>query len=315
MEQRRLGKSGLYVSAVGVGCNNFGGRIDAAGTREVVHAALDQGINFFDTADVYGDQRSETLLGEALGPRRPEVIVATKFGMATGPGRQDRGGSRHYVRRAVEASLRRLGTDYIDLYQMHAPDPATPMEETLSVLDDLVREGKVRYVGHSNFAGWQIADADWIARTVGRTPFVTAQNQYSLLERSVRHEVLPACRHFGLGLLPYFPLASGMLSGKYRRGAALPRGTRLALVERLAQRTLTEVNFARVEALAHFAEAHGHTLLELAFCWLLSHPEVVSVIAGATSAQQVADNAAAAADWRLEQPAMEEVGRLLDAAG
>ena len=311
MEQRRLGNSGLYVSEVGIGCNNFGGRIDAAATRAVVDAALDQGINFFDTADVYGGQQSEALLGEALGGRRPDVVIATKFAMATGPTPQDRGGSRRYVRRAVEASLRRLGTDYIDLYQMHQPDPATPIEETLSVLDDLVREGKVRYVGHSNFAGWQIADADWTARSRGWTPFVTAQNHYSLLERAVRHEVLPACERFGLGMLPYFPLASGLLTGKYARAGEPPAGTRLALAEGLARRTLTERNFDRVEALTAFAEARGRSLVELAFCWLLSQDVISSVIAGATSPEQVAANAAAASDWRLDADDMAAVAGLL----
>ena len=311
MEQRRLGNSGLYVSEVGIGCNNFGGRIDAAATRAVVDAALDQGINFFDTADVYGGQQSEKLLGEALGPRRGDVVIATKFAMATGPTLQDRGGSRRYVRRAVEASLRRLGTDYIDLYQMHQPDPATPIEETLSVLDDLVREGKVRYIGHSNFSGWQIADADWTARSQGRTQFVTAQNHYSLLERAVRHEVLPACERFGLGMLPYFPLASGLLTGKYSRAGEPPAGTRLALAEGLARRTLTERNFDRVEALSAFAEDRGHSLIELAFCWLLSQPVISSVIAGATSPEQVAGNVAAASAWRLDADEMASVAGLL----
>ena len=291
MEQRRLGNSGLYVSEVGIGCNNFGGRIDAAATKAVVDAAIDQGINFFDTADVYGGQQSETLLGEALGSRR--------------------GGSRRYVRRAVEASLRRLGTDYIDLYQMHQPDPATPIEETLSVLDDLVREGKVRYVGHSNFAGWQIADADWTARSRGWTPFVTAQNHYSLLERAVRHEVLPACQRFGLGMLPYFPLASGLLTGKYARAGEPPAGTRLAMAEGLARRTLTARNFDRVDALTTFAQARDHSLIELAFCWLLSQDVISSVIAGATSPEQVAANVAAASSWRLDADDMAAVAGLL----
>jgi aryl-alcohol dehydrogenase-like predicted oxidoreductase len=311
VEQRRLGKSGLYVSEVGIGCNNFGGRIEADATRAVVDAALDAGINFFDTADVYGNQRSEALLGQALGTRRDQVVIATKFAMAMGPTLQDKGGSRRYVRRAVEASLRRLGTDYIDLYQMHAADPATPIEETLSVLDDLVREGKVRYVGHSNFSGWQIADADWVARTRGYTPFVTAQNNYSLLERAVRHEVLPACRHFGLGMLPYFPLASGMLTGKYRRASAPPEGTRMDRMEALARRALTEANFDKVEALTAFAEQRGHSLLDLAFCWLLSQAEIVSVIAGATAPQQVADNVRAAGKWRLSGEEMEEVAGIV----
>ncbi len=311
MEQRRLGNSGLYVSEVGIGCNNFGGRIDAETTRTVVDAALDQGINFFDTADVYGGQQSEVLLGKALGERRDRVIVATKFAMPMGPTPQDKGGSRRYVRRAVEASLERLGTDYIDLYQMHQPDPATPIEETLSVLDDLVREGKVRYVGHSNYAGWQIADAHWAARSHGYTPFVTAQNHYSLLERTARHEVLPACRQFGLGVLPYFPLASGLLTGKYRRDSAPPEGSRLARAEALAKRTMTDANFHKVEALSRFAEERGRSLLELAFCWLLSHSDIVSVIAGATSPEQVAANAAAAREWRLSADDMGRIHELL----
>jgi len=307
MEHRRLGNSGLFVSAVGIGCNNFGGRIDAAATDAVVSAALEHGINLFDTADVYGNHQSEVLLGRALGPRRGEVVVATKFGMPMGSGSLDKGGSRRYVRKAVEASLRRLGTDYIDLYQMHAPDPATPIDETLAVLDDLVREGKIRYIGNSNFTGWQIADAHWTAKACHGTPFVCAQNHYSLLERAVQHEVLPACERFGLGMLPYFPLASGMLTGKYRAGEPLPQGTRLALSEALARRSLTERNYALVEALEAFAAESGHTLLELAFCWLLSQPVVASVIAGATSAAQVKANADAAAGWRLS---VEELGRV-----
>jgi aryl-alcohol dehydrogenase-like predicted oxidoreductase len=310
MEQRRLGRSGLHVSAVGIGCNNFGGRIDASATQEVVDAALECGINFFDTADVYGEQRSEELLGKALGGRRQQAVIATKFGMPTGPSRQERGGSRHYLMRAVEASLQRLGTDYIDLYQIHAPDPATPIDETLSALNELVTAGKVRYIGHSNFSGWQIADADWTARSRNLTPFVTAQNHYSLLERAVQTEVLPACEHFGLGQLPYFPLASGMLTGKYQRGQPAPEGTRLARVARLAQRALTEDNFSQVEGLAGFAEARGRTLLDLAFGWLLSQPVITSVIAGATSAEQVQANAAAA-QWRLDDEEMEEVARIL----
>ncbi len=312
MEQRRLGNSGLYVSEVGIGCNNFGGRIDAKATGAVVDAALDHGINFFDTADVYGGQESERLLGQALGSRRERAIIATKFGMPTGPSLQEKGGSRRYVRRAVEASLTRLGTDYIDLYQIHAPDPATPIAETLSVLDDLVREGKVRYLGHSNFTGWQISDADWTARSAGWTPFVTAQNHYSLLERAVRHEVLPACRHFGLGMLPYFPLASGMLTGKYRRGSAPPKDSRLARMEGMAQRMLREDVYDRVEALGAFAGEHDHPLLELAFGWLLSQPVIVSVIAGATSAEQVAANVRAAQGWRLTDEEMNDVAEILE---
>lgn len=313
MEQRRLGRSGLHVSAVGIGCNNFGGRVDEAGTRAVVDAALDCGINFFDTADVYGEQRSEALLGRALGSRRQEVVIATKFGMPMGPSLRDRGGSRHYILRAVEASLTRLGTDYIDLYQIHAPDPATPIEETLGALDDLVRSGKVRYIGHSNFAGWQIADAHWTASSRGLNPFVTAQNHYSLLERAVQHEVLPACERFGLGQLPYFPLASGMLTGKYRRGEPAPEGTRLARVGRLAERAMTGSNFDLVERLAGYAAEQGRDLLSLAFSWLLSQPVVASVIAGATSAEQVRANVGAAEGWRLDDSEMAAVIALLAA--
>ena len=307
MQQRRLGNSDLLVSEVGLGCNNFGGRVDAAGTQRVVDAALDQGINFFDTADVYGERRSEVFLGEALGARRQDVVIATKFGFPMGKGRQDRGGSRYHVRRAVEASLERLGTDYIDLYQMHLPDVDTPIDETLSVLDDLVREGKVRCVGHSNFAGWQIADAHWVAATTGSASFVTAQNHYSLIERAVRHEVLPACERFGLGMLPYFPLESGLLTGKYRRDEPPPQGSRMARMERIQKRSMTERNFDMLDRLSAFAEERGHTILDLAFAWLLSQPVITSVIAGATTADQVAGNVQAAKDWRLTPADMNDV--------
>jgi aryl-alcohol dehydrogenase-like predicted oxidoreductase len=313
MEQRKLGNSGLHVSAVGIGCNNFGGRVDEAGTREVVAAALDAGINFFDTADVYGERRSEVLLGKALAGRRDQAVIATKFAMPTGPGLQDKGGSRHYIMRAVEASLERLGTDYIDLYQMHAPDPSTPIDETLGALSDLVHAGKVRYIGHSNFSGWQIADAHWRAERNGHVAFVTAQNHYSLLERDVRHEVLPACEQFAVGMLPYFPLASGMLTGKYRAGEAPPAGTRLALVERLARRAMTERNFSTVDRLSGFAAERERDLLSLAFSWLLSQPVISSVIAGATSAAQVQSNVQAAEGWRLSEAEMTAVAECLKA--
>ncbi len=311
MEQRNLGNSGLHVSAVGLGCNNFGGRVDEAGTREVVSAALDAGINLFDTADVYGERRSEVLLGKALQGRRHDAVIATKFAMPTGPGLQDKGGSRHYIMRAVEASLERLGTDYIDLYQMHVPDPSTPIDETLGALSDLVHAGKVRYIGHSNFSGWQIADAHWRAKSDGHVPFITAQNHYSLLERDVRHEVLPACEHFSVGMLPYFPLASGMLTGKYLAGQAAPEGSRLALVARLAERAMTDKNFATIDRLSGFAAEHGRDLLSLAFCWLLSQPMIASVIAGATTAEQVRANVEAAEGWRLNTAEMAEVAQLL----
>ncbi len=315
MQQRQLGRSGLFVSELGIGCNNFGGRVDEAGTREVVAAALDCGINFFDTADVYGEQRSEVLLGRVLGSRRADVVIATKFGMPTGPSPQEKGGSRRYILRAVEASLERLGTDYIDLYQIHAPDPATPIEETLRALDDLVRSGKVRYIGHSNFAGWQILDADWTARSLNVNAFVSAQNHYSLLERGARKEVLPACERCGLGQLPYFPLASGMLTGKYQRGEPAPEGTRLARVPRLAERALTGENFDLVERLSAFAAERGRDLLSLAFAWLLSQPVITSVIAGATSAEQVRSNVAAASGWRLDEAEMAALAAVVKGEG
>ena len=301
MSYRRLGMSGLVVSVVGIGCNNFGRKLDADGTREVVDAAIDAGITLFDTADIYGTPHgtSEQLLGAALKGRRDEVVLATKFGMnMEGLNGNDFGarGSRRYVVRAVEASLRRLETDYIDLYQLHEPDPATPIEETLGALDDLVHAGKVRYLGNSNFAGWQIADADWTARAGNLTPFISAQNRYSLLQHQVEAEVVPACEQFGLGLLPFFPLDSGLLSGKYRRGETPPDGTRLSLDR--YQRFLDDADWDVIEALTAFGAERGHSLLEVAIAGLAARPAVTSVIAGATSAEQVQANAAAGS-WQL----------------
>ncbi|XVV13015.1 aldo/keto reductase [Actinoplanes sp. CA-131856] len=301
MSYRRLGTSGLVVSVVGIGCNNFGRKLDADGTREVVDAAFDAGITLFDTADIYGTPHgaSEECLGAALKGRRDEVVLATKFGMTMeGLNGNDFGarGSRRYIVRAVEASLRRLETDYIDLYQIHEPDPRTPIEETLSALDDLVRSGKVRYLGNSNFAGYQIADADWTARAAGLTPFISAQNRYSLLQRHVESEVVPACEHFGLGLLPFFPLDSGLLSGKYRRGEKPAAGTRLA--QDRYQRFLDAADWDKIEALSSFGAERGHSLLDVAIAGLAARPAVASVIAGATSAEQVQANAAAGA-WEL----------------
>jgi aryl-alcohol dehydrogenase-like predicted oxidoreductase len=307
MKVRRLGNSGLKVSVVGLGCNNFGMRIDADQTAAVVNAAIDAGITLFDTADIYGGTQSEAFLGKALGGRRHEIVLATKFGMQVGGDPRKRGGSRKWIMQAVEDSLRRLGTDYIDLYQHHQPDPDTPLDETLRALDDLVTQGKVRYIGCSNYAGWQIADADWTA--AGQSRFISAQNLFSLLERDVEREVLPACGNFGLGFLPFFPLASGLLSGKYRRGEPPPEGTRLAAWGARGQAAMSEANFDRVEALAAWAEARGHTLLELAFAWLLGHEAVSSVIAGATSPEQVRANAATA-EWRLTPEEVDDVGKL-----
>jgi aryl-alcohol dehydrogenase-like predicted oxidoreductase len=310
MEYRRLGNSGLKVSAVGIGCNNFGMRIDQEATNAVVGAALDAGINFFDTADVYGGSQSEVMLGKALAGRRDEAVIATKFASPMGQRQDQKGGSRRYVMQAVEASLKRLGTDYIDLYQMHRPDPDTPVEETLAALDDLVKAGKVRYLGNSNFTGWQIADADWISRTAGRERFVSAQNLYSLLERGSAREVLPACERFGLGFLPFFPLASGLLTGKYRRGETPPEGTRLAAWGRRGQDALSDRNFEKLDKLTAFAEARGKGLLDLAFAWLLGQPVVSSVIAGATRPEQVQANAAAAG-WALTPAEVDEVTALI----
>ena len=309
MQTRRLGSSGLKVSEVGLGCNNFGMRIDQAQTQAVVDAALEAGITLFDTADVYGGTQSEVMLGKALGKRRHDIVLATKFGMPLSKDERKRGGSRRWIMAAVEDSLGRLGTDYIDLYQHHQPDPDTPVDETLRALDDLVTEGKVRYLGNSNYTGWQIADADWTA--AGQSRFVSAQNLYSLLERKAAFEVLPACEHFGLGFLPFFPLASGLLSGKYRRGEPAPEGTRLAGWGARGAQALSDRNFDKVEALTGWAEARGRTILELAFVWLLGQPVVSSVIAGATSPEQVRANAATAV-WRLTPEEVTEVTGLVN---
>jgi aryl-alcohol dehydrogenase-like predicted oxidoreductase len=307
MSYRRLGASGLVVSVVGLGCNNFGRKLDADGTREVVDAAFDAGITLFDTADIYGTPHgaSEEVLGAALRGRRDEIVLATKFGMdmeGVNGKDFDARGSRRYIVRAVEASLRRLETDYIDLYQMHRPDEGTPIDETLAALDDLVRKGKVRYLGNSNFAGWQIADAHWTASAAGLTPFISAQNQYSLLHREVEDEIVPACEHFGLGLLPFFPLDSGLLSGKYKRGEKAAAGTRLS-GERYRS-WLDNADWDTIDALTAFGAERGHSLLDVAIAGLAARPAVASVIAGATSAEQVQANAAAGAwEWGADDVA------------
>ena len=307
MEYRNLGDSGLKISLAGLGCNNFGMKIDAEQTRAVVHRALDEGVTFFDTADIYGRRGgSEEMLGKALGPRRRDVIVASKFGMPMGDGPYLRGGSRRYVMAAAEASLKRLGTDYIDVYQIHQPDPETPQEETLAALDDLVRAGKVRYLGNSNFSGWEVADAAWISRTRGSARYVSAQNQYNLLDRRIERDLLPACRKFGLGMLPYFPLASGFLTGKYRRGAEAPAGTRLALMAPMAKQVMTDQNFATLEKLEEFSRQRGHTMVELAMSWLACQPTVSSVISGATLPEQVTENVKAC-QWKLSAEELKEV--------
>jgi len=301
LETRRIGS--LEVSAVGLGCNNFGRRLDEAATAAVVHAALDAGVTLFDTADVYGDGRSEEYLGRALGPRRGEVVVATKFGNPVEG--QGRGASPAYVRTAVEASLLRLGTEVIDLYQLHTPDPDVPVAETLGALGELVREGKVREIGCSNFSDEQIREAEDAA---GAARFVSVQNEYSLLHREPEAGVLDACERLGLAFLPYFPLASGLLTGKYRKGRSAPEGTRLAGGGRYGD-LLSEENLDMVERLIAFAEGRGHTVLELAFSWLLARTAVASVIAGATKPAQVRANVAAAG-WRLSEADLAGVDRI-----
>jgi aryl-alcohol dehydrogenase-like predicted oxidoreductase len=296
MEFRRLGDSGLVVSVVGLGTNNFGMKLDDEQSAAVVHAALDQGITLFDTADSYG--ASEQRLGSALAGHRDDVIVATKFGSEARRRGNDNGedwgarGSRRYVRKAVEASLRRLQTEWIDLYQLHRPDPGTPIGETLSALSDLVREGKVRYIGSSNFSGWQVADAEWTARGRGYERFISAQNEYNLLQRDVEDDLVPALQQYGIGLVPYFPLASGILTGKYRRGEPAPPGSRIQAWGREAE--LTDGTFTAVEALSAFAQARSISLLDVAIGGLAAQPAVASVIAGATTRDQVKANVAAA---------------------
>lgn len=302
MRYRQLGKSGLTVSVIGLGGNNFGGRIGLEQTRGVVDAAIDCGVTLIDTADIYGNRGgSEKLLGQVLAGRREHVVLATKFGMDMGEGTVARG-SRKYIRRAVEGSLHRLQTDYIDLYQYHEPDGLTPLEETLATLNDLVTEGKVRYIGSSNFAGWQISDADWITTIQHRARFVSAQNHYNLLERDAEREVIPACVNRGVGVLPYFPLANGLLTGKYRRGQAAPQGTRLAGRES----ALADDVFDKLEALERFAEKHGRSLLDVAIAGLAAMPAVASVIAGATKPEQARANAAAG-EWELSPNELTEL--------
>ncbi len=286
MRFRQLGRSGLTVSEVGLGCNNFGTRCDLDGSREVIFEALDAGINLFDTADIYGNRGgSETFMGEILKGRRDEVVLASKFGMDMGTGDVALG-SRRYIKRAFYTSLRFLQPKYLDLYQLHRPDPHTPIDETISALNDLVREGKVLYIGSSNFSGWQIAQADLLAKELGAARFISAQNLYSLLERDVESEIVPACREFNVGLLPFFPLASGLLTGKFKRGEELPAGTRLSSRPEVVERA----NFDLIEALEQFAEQRDMRLLDLAFAFLLATAEVSSVIAGATSKKQIRSN-------------------------
>lgn len=308
MDMTTLGRTGLAVSRVGLGCNGFS-RMEAA--APVFAAALDHGITFFDTADMYGgpDGVSERILGELAEGRRQDIVIATKCGFSTDGTYRRMGASRAYIMQAVDESLRRLRTDYIDLYQIHSPDPATPIDETLAALDDLVKLGKIRHAGGSNYSGWQTMDADWTARSREVAGFVTGQTEYSLLSRGAESEIIPAMMHCGLGLLPYFPLASGLLSGKHRRGVAPEPGSRFAATTGIVGKLMTDANLAKVEALDAFARSREHTLIELAFSWLASRAVVSSIIAGASSPEQVAANAVACS-WILTPEDLAEIDNL-----
>ena len=315
IEYRNLGRSGLLVSTIGLGCNNFGRKGTASETQEgtdaVIHAAIDAGVTLFDTADIYGSERglSESLMGKSLKGRRNEIVLATKFGLdmagANGPDWGARG-SRRYIRLAVEASLRRLQTDWIDLYQLHTPDPHTPIEETLATLDDLITEGKVRYIGHSNLAGWQIAEAEYVAKLGGHPQFVSSQNEYSLLEREVEKEVLPAVVEFGLGFLPFFPLYNGLFTGKFSRGGG-PADSRIMMIR---SHLVDNAPWDIMEAFAAFCDARGIGMLEATFAWLLAQPGLSSVIAGATRPEQIIQNTDAATAWHPEAADVAEISQL-----
>ena len=307
MEYRQLGRSGLQVSTVGLGTNNFGRRVDADDTAAVVNKALDMGINLLDTSNSYGDGLSEEYIGRTLKGKRHEALIATKVSSTVGDGPNRGGNSRQHIVTEVENSLRRLDTNYIDLYQIHWIDPNTPIEETLRALDDLVRQGKVRYIGCSNFRAWQVCEAVWTSRSLGISPFVSVQPRYNIMDREIEAELVPFCDEYGIGILPYYPLANGFLTGKYRKGQPPPAGTRLAEEER---NMLNDGNFAVLEGLEEFTEKRGHTVLELAFAWLLAKRPVSSVIAGATKPDQVVSNAQAAG-WQLTETDLAELDAML----
>ena len=307
MQYRQLGSSGLQVSAVGLGANNFGGRLDAGRTKTVVHAALDAGVNMIDTSNSYGGGYSEEFIGKALKGRRHEAVIATKVSSRISEGPNNAGNSRKHILDQVDVSLGKLRTDYIDLYQIHWWDPNTPIEETLRALDDLIRAGKVRYTGCSNFAAWQVCESHWTAKTLGINGFSSVQPRYSMLYRQPEEEMIPFCEKYNIGILPFYPLENGFLTGKYRRGQPAPEGTRLSENDR---GTLTGRNFDILERLEVFASERSHTILELAFAWLLANPMVSSVIAGATHPEQVEGNAASA-DWSLTDEDVEEVNTIL----
>ncbi len=313
MEYRRLGNSGLKISEIGLGGNNFGWWADEQTSIAVINHALDMGINFIDTADMYGQGRSEEFVGKAVGPKRSQVIIATKFGFAMGDGPNESGGSRHYIMKAVDASLRRLQTDYIDLYQMHLPDPLTPIEETLRALDDLVRAGKVRYIGCSNFAAWQLCDALWTSKFNSLQSFVTVQTRYNLLERQIETELVPCCQTHNIGVIPWGPLAGGFLTGKYHQGEKASLNKRLSKptpggksTARLYSSIFTETNWNKLAKLEAFAANREHTVGELAIAWLHTKPWVSTVIAGARKIEQVSANVAAV-KWKLATEEVAEV--------
>ncbi|MSO90415.1 MAG: aldo/keto reductase [Acetobacteraceae bacterium] len=319
MQFRHLGNSGLRVSAIGLGCNNFGGRLRQEETRAVMHKAHDLGITLFDTSDTYGATGggktgdSELQMGQLMGSMRHAIVLATKFGNPMTPDGTKQGGSRRYIMAAVEDSLRRLRTDYIDLYQIHTTDAQTPIEETLRALDDLVRQGKIRYIGCSNHAAWRVVEAAWTARLCNLSNFISAQDEYSLVHRAPEAELIPALQQYGMGMLPYFPLASGLLTGKYRRNAAMPAGARLTETQRLADRYLNERNWTIVEKLGDYAAQQGHTMLELAFSWLLAQAPVTSVIAGATKPEQLTANATAGG-WKMTVAELADIDRIVTTA-
>ena len=316
MKYRKLGGSDLNVSEVGLGADTFGRELDEQATAAVVNYALDVGINYIDTADVYGwGGGSEELLGKAIRGKRSRVIIATKFGIGVDKdvpqGRSRNGlGSRAYIMKAIDASLKRLDTDYIDLYQFHMPDPTTPVEETLRALDDLVHAGKVRYIGCSNFASWELCEALWISRTAGLSSFVSVEPRYNLIERNIEAELVPFCQAYGIGVVPWYPLVAGFLTGKYHRGAAIPPGTRFSTNPEMYSRLLTDANFDLLDKLTAFASEKGHSVAELAIAWLISHPWVNTVIAGVTKTQQVEVNVAAA-EWKLTADEMAQLDKAI----
>lgn len=311
MKYRKLGRSGLEVSIVGLGTNNFGRRLDDKATAVVVDQALEIGVNFIDTANMYGGGLSEEYIGKALKGKRNQAVLATKVSARMGQGANQSGNSRQHIMEQVEISLKKLETDHIDLYQIHFTDPQTPIEETLRALDDLVRQGKVRYLGCSNFSSWQVCEALWTSKVGNLDSFVSVQPEWNMLNREVEKELVPFCQAYGVGIIPYFPLASGFLTGKYRPEVAVPEGTRFYGDVRRQERTLTQQNFSLLARLEEFAEQREHSMVELAIAWLLASPQVNSVIAGATSGQQVIDNAAAF-DWDLNSEEMQLINELLN---